>query len=486
MKRDEDFALRAVAVLCVLSLVWFLNAAPVGADEGSTIKELSAAFARVARAAKPGVVFIKVQKAVETGALLAPEFRFNDPFDLFNDEFFERFFRYRLPERRQPKKYYQYGQGSGFIISEDGYILTNNHVVGDADKITVRLEDKREFKAKLIGTDPRSDVAVIKINADDLPALKLGDSDKIEVGDWVIAIGNPFGLVQTVTAGIVSAKGRSAVGIADYEDFIQTDAAINPGNSGGPLLNLDAEVIGINTAIFTRSGGYMGIGFAIPINMAKAIKEQLVKKGKVTRGYLGVVIQDVSEDLAKTFGLEKAEGALVSEVTEDSPASKAGIKRGDVIIEYDGKKVEDVGHLRNMVALTPVGKKVSLVVVRDGKRVTLTVKIGELTEEVASARGEPSGLLDKLGFAVQDLTPELARQFGYRVKQGVIISSVEPGSIAAAAGLREGMLIEEVNRRKVRDTDDFMSALSRSAGKKSLLLLVRDGKYSRFVVLKWD
>jgi len=276
-----------------------------------------------------------------------------------------------------PRKFQQRGQGSGFIISKDGYILINNHVVGDADLIKVKLSDGREFKAKVIGTDPQSDVAVIKIDATNLPVLRLGDSDKLEVGEWVIAIGNPFGLSQTVTVGVVSAKGRSRIGINDYEDFIQTDAAINPGNSGGPLVNIHGEAVGMNTAIFSRSGGYMGIGFAIPINMAKAIKDQLLKKGKVTRGWLGVVIQDIDEELAKSFGLEKTEGVLIAEVSEGSPAEKAGLKQGDIILRLNGKKVDDLGELRNKIALTAPGTKVKLEVLRENKRRTIQVTIGE-------------------------------------------------------------------------------------------------------------
>ncbi len=439
--------------------------------------KLSKAFAEVAKKAGPAVVFVQVEKTVvRRGPALEP-FPFGSPFDFFGEDFFERFFG-----RRFPRKFRQMGAGSGFIISKDGYILTNNHVVADADKVTVKLADGREFKAKIVGTDPASDVAVLKINADNLPVLPLGDSDKIEVGEWVLAIGNPFGLTQTVTVGIISAKGRSGVGITDYEDFIQTDAAINPGNSGGPLVNLRGEAVGMNTAIFTRSGGYMGIGFAIPINMVKIITKQLIETGKVTRGWLGVVIQELNEDLAKSFGLEKPEGALVTEVAENSPAERAGLKPGDVIVEYNGKPVKNVAELRTMVALTPPGTKVKMVVVRQGKKKVLEVVIGTQPQSLALMTGQ-NEFLRKLGLEVQPLTPALAEQFGYGVKEGVIITGVAPGSPAALAGLRPGMLIEEVNHVKVKDMEDLARALAKSKKTGRVLFLVRDREFRRYVAI---
>jgi serine protease Do len=311
-----------VAGLVMFGLVLHLRVqAAEPDDEITALQHLSTGFTRVAKRTLPAVVFIQVEKNVERGR--GPG-EFNNPFDLFNDEFFHRFFGERF--HRQPRQYKQRGLGSGFIVSHDGYILTNHHVVGDAEHIMVKLADGREVKAKLVGTDPKSDVAVIKIKGDDLPVLPLGDSDTLEVGEWVVAIGNPFGLTHTITVGVVSAKGRSGMGIEDYEDFIQTDAAINPGNSGGPLINLQGKVIGINTAIYSRSGGYMGIGFAIPINMVKAIEQQLIASGKVTRGYLGINIQDLSEDLANSFGLKTTKGVLVADVVENSPAAKGGLK----------------------------------------------------------------------------------------------------------------------------------------------------------------
>lgn len=441
------------------------------------------AFAKVVQKARPAVVFIKVEKTIESRGNQGP-FNFMDPFDFFNDPFFERFFGPRYHRPQPKRKFKQRGQGSGFIVDKRGYILTNNHVVGDADLIEVKLFDGREFKAKVVGTDPQSDVAVIKIDADDdLPVLPLGDSDKVKVGEWVIAVGNPFGLSETVTVGVVSAKGRNRIGINDYEDFIQTDAAINPGNSGGPLINIRGEAIGMNTAIFSRSGGYMGIGFAIPINMAKAVMKQLIEKGKVVRGWLGVVIQEIDEDLAKSFGLEKPEGVLVAEVSEDSPAKRGGLKQGDIILQLNGQKVKDAGELRNKIALTPPGTKVRLLVLRDGEKKLLVVKIGEKPGDTTVA-GVRKGILKKLGLSIQDLTPELAEQFGYKEGQGVLVSEVEPGSPAESAGIRAGYLIEEVNRIRVKTVAQCMNALSKS--KHRVLLRLTDGQITRYVVIRLE
>jgi len=439
------------------------------------------AFAKVVQKARPAVVFIQVEKTLSARTIQGP-FNFMDPFEFFNDPFFQRFFGPNFRQRPIPKrKFKERGQGSGFIVDKRGYILTNNHVVGDADRIEVKLYDGREFKAKVIGTDPESDVAVIKIDAKDLPVLPLGNSDNLKVGEWVIAIGNPFGLSESVTVGVVSAKGRNRIGINDYEDFIQTDAAINPGNSGGPLINIHGEAVGMNTAIYSKSGGYMGIGFAIPINMARNVMKQLLKKGKVVRGWLGVVIQQMDEDLAKSFGLKRPEGVLVSEVTKDSPAEKGGLKQGDIILQLNGQKVKDVGELRNKIALTPPGTKVELLIMRDGKKKVLTVKIGEKPEHTGII-GTRTGLLKRLGLSIQDLTPELADQFGYKVGQGVLVAEVEPGSPAAQAGIRPGLLIEEVNRIRVKTVSEFMKALSRS--RKMVLFRLTDGQYTRYVALR--
>jgi serine protease Do len=356
-------------------------------------------------------------------------------------------------------------------------------VVGEADTITVRLADERDFKAKVIGTDPQSDVALIKIEADNLPVLPLGNSDKLEVGEWVIAIGSPFELNQTVTVGVVSAKGRNRIGINDYENFIQTDAAINPGNSGGPLLNIHGEAIGMNTAIFSRSGGYMGIGFAIPINMAKSIQQQLQKQGKVTRGWLGVVIQDMDEDLAKSFGLEKARGALISEVADKSPAAEAGLRQGDVIVEMDGTAVTDVSTLRNKVAMIAPGTKIDLLVIREGAKKTVEITIGEQPAELAKNGSNGDESLQNMGLTLQNLTQELADQLGYSPEQGVLIAEVEAGSPAEQAGLKPGQLIEEVNKQRVHNLKDLRKVLEGVKADAKVLLYVRAGEYSQYIVL---
>lgn len=445
------------------------------------LQRTSRAFAHITKQAKPAVVFIKVERTFKGG----PRFEFNDPFDLFDDEFFERFFRRRFPEQRQPREFKQQGQGSGFIISKDGYVLTNHHVVGDADRITVGLADGREFSGKIVGNDPKSDIAVIKIEGGELPVLPLGNSEELEEGEWVIAIGNPFGLSHTVTVGIVSAKGRSVVGIADYEDFIQTDAAINPGNSGGPLINLKGEVVGINTAIFSRSGGYMGIGFAIPINMAKSISQQLITTGTVVRGYLGITIQELTPELAKSFYVDKQEGILVTEVTKDSPAERAGLQTGDVIVELNGEKIEGLGPFRNRIALTPPDTRIRLQVVRDGRKRELSVTVGRMPEEIMTT-GQRADFMERLGLTVQNLSDELARQFDYEPGSGVLITQVEPGSPAATAGLHPGMLIREANRRRVRNISEFQEAVAKSVDSSVLLLLVQEGQRHRFVTLRLE
>jgi serine protease Do len=348
------------------------------------------------------------------------------------------------------------------------------------------MEGGQELEGKLIGTDPQSDVALIKVSdGRKFSYLSLGDSDKLEVGEWVIAIGSPFGLDSTVTVGVVSAKGRNRMGINEYENFIQTDAAINPGNSGGPLLNIYGEVVGINTAIFSRSGGYMGIGFAIPVNMAKTVKAQLLAKGKVTRSWLGVAIQDMSADLARSFKLKEKSGALVSEVSKDSPAAKAGIKQGDLIVSFDGKPVADVTDLRNRVAMTPPGTMVDLTLIRSGRQEDLTVKVEEQPADMTTQLGTPQQqqLFQKMGMSLQDLTPELARQFGYEMGQGVLIAGVTPGSPASLARIDAGSLIEEVNRQPVHNMKELQQVMQKSGGTEDVLLLIRSGNRSYFVVL---
>lgn len=438
-------------------------------------------FVDIVKKANPAVVHIRVEQSVSSRD-------YGKQFDeMFNNPFFERFFgpQYRQNPQRQ-RQHKQQGQGSGFIISSDGYILTNNHVVDKADKITVFLSDEREFEATLVGSDPQSDVALIHIeDGGNLPTLPLGDSDALEVGEWVIAIGNPFGLSQTVTVGVVSAKGRSSVGINEYENFIQTDAAINPGNSGGPLLNIKGEVVGINSALFSRTGGYMGIGFAIPVNMVKSIQNQLKASGKVTRGWLGVIIQDIDKDLAKSFGLKKAEGILISEVQPGSPAEDSSIQQGDVLLRLNDAVLQDTADLRNKVALLLPGSTAVLDIIRDGKERTIKVKIGEKPDTPNQVAGydTDSDTLKKFGLGFQELTPELAERFGFQEKQGVVVSHVEPGSPASIAGMRPGQLVEEVNKEIVKNMDELNRVVSASSDDKRLLLRVRTGSYSQYVVL---
>ncbi len=457
---------------------------PVLAQEQGleNLRETGQAFRSVAKKVSPAVVFISVEK--EISGQRTPEMA---PFGPFGDEFFRRFFG-QPPGHSQPKapsqKRKSAGQGSGFVISSDGYILTNNHVVEDADTVTVQMENGQEYTAEIIGTDPPSDLAVIKVEKTGLPYLKLGDSSTLEVGDWVLAVGNPFGLSHTLTAGIVSAKGRSGIGLNDYENFIQTDAAINPGNSGGPLVNLNGEVVGINTAIFSRSGGYMGIGFAIPVNMAKLIKNQLIEDGRVTRGRLGVYIQDVNNELAESFDLDAAKGILVSQVMEDSPAEDAGLKQGDIILELNGKDVGKVTEFRNKIALTIPGTKVELTIQRDGKEQTVDVKIGKMETDDQGRPAAP-GKLPKLGLSLQELTPELAEKLGYEDEQGVLVSNVEAGSNAAEAGIKRGDLIVEANRKAIRSPEQLKEMIKEGKGK-HLLLLVRKGDNARYLTLKLD
>lgn len=468
----------AIALLSIVTIVW--TAAPAAADDGiATLRETSKAFTEVAKNAVPAVVSVRVEKTItEQGSTY-----FYSPFD---DEFFERFFGPRYRPRVEPRKRQQVGQGSGFIISEDGYILTNNHVVGEADKIVVTLRDGKEHQAKLVGTDPGSDVALIKIDAEKLPTIELGDSDALEIGEWVIAVGSPFGLQATVTVGVVSAKSRG-VGITQYEDFIQTDAAINPGNSGGPLLNVDGKAVGINTAIFSQSGRYVGIGFAIPVNMAKSILNQLKETGKVTRGYLGIIMhpEKISSDLAEAFGLKSTNGVLITEVVPDSPAEKAGLERRDVIIKMNDQNVEDWQSFRNAIAMLKPGTRIDLTVVRDGKQKKATVEIGAL-DESELAMGGASSRVNKLGVQVQELTEELAQRFGYGRAKGVIVTEVAQDSPADRAGITPGILIMSVNRRDVTTVEEFNKAVEEFGKTGKLVLLVRNERFAQYVVVNLD
>jgi len=445
---------------------------------------LDQGFVAVSKATTPAVVNISTTRVVKgpSGGPMTP---------FFEDPFFRQFFGDEFNRQLEvPRERREQSLGSGVIVDPNGLIVTNNHVVAKADEIKVLLGDKREFSGKVVGTDPKTDVAVVKINAKDLPTIPWGDSDKLQVGEYVLAIGNPFGLNQTVTMGIVSAVGRANVGIAEYEDFIQTDAAINPGNSGGALVNVRGELVGINTAIFSQSGGYMGVGFAVPSDMVKSVMDSLVKSGKVVRGWLGVSIQDVSPELAKQFALPEAKGAVVTDVLENSPAAKAGLQQGDVIVSFDGKPVDNTGILRNHVAQTPIGKKVKLEVIRDKKEKELEVLIAEQPKEIARGQEESSGTPEEevstalSGIEVRDLSPNLIQRYGLsKSDKGVVITQVEQGSAAVDAGLREGDLIVEINRQAVKSVKDYDRLASKVGKQDTVLLLVnRQGRNSYFAI----
>jgi serine protease Do len=443
----------------------FSREANISKESIDILSKTGQAMAEVAASVKPAVVNISSTKTIKTSGIQSP---------FSGDPFFRRFFGDDFGHSGRPREHKQAALGSGVIVDKDGYILTNNHVINDADEIKVKLSDKREFKGKVIGSDPKTDLAVIKIDSNHLPVIKLGDSEKLKVGETVIAIGNPFGLNQTVTSGIVSATGRANVGIADYEDFIQTDAAINPGNSGGALVNVRGELVGINTAIFSTSGGYQGIGFAIPSSMARAVMDNLIKNGKVVRGWLGVSIQPVTPELAKQFEIKDDKGALVGDVVEDSPAEKAGLQRGDVIVKYDGHEVSDPSDLRNSVAGTAPGKKVTLSVIRDGKEQKVDVVVAELPAGRQKLQGEFENLLK--GVMVQDLTPELKKSLDIPKRiDGVVVTDIEAGSSAAGVLIAKDVIIE-VNRKRTQSMKDYEAVASRiKAGQNILLLVYRNG-----------
>ena len=445
------------------------------AQTPSTVAAIPGSFSQLAKEASPSVVNISTVKVIKGRERAPLPFGPNDPFK----EFFDRFFGDQLP-----KDFRQRSLGSGFIIDKEGLILTNNHVVEKTDEIKVTLADKREFRAKIIGRDPKTDLALIRIEADTpLEPLPLGDSEKLDVGDWVVAIGNPFGLGHTVTAGIVSAKFRQ-LGTGSYDNFIQTDASINPGNSGGPLLNTVGEVVGINSAIFTQTGGSVGIGFAIPINMAKDLLPQL-KKGKVVRGWLGVLIQKITPELKDKLDLKDEKGALVADVVSDGPAEKAGLKRGDVIVSFDGEEIEEMNQLPYVVASTPVGKTVTVELIRKGKKMALQVEVGELKEETEPpvvAEAEPN-----LGLTLKEITPELASNYRLSETSGLVVVQVEANSPGAEAGVTPGDIILEVDQESVKSLAQFNKKMgSYTAGDTVLLLINRRGS-TLYITLKiWE
>jgi serine protease Do len=437
--------------------------------------ELSRTFVDVAKQVKPAVVHVEVEQKSRQSSMRMPEgFPQIPGFPPFGDA--------------QPRR--QRGSGSGVIISQDGYILTNNHVAGEADQIKVKLADGRELKARLIGADTETDIAVIKIDAQSLPYARLGDSNKLEQGEWVIALGSPFGLQQTITAGIVSATGRDIPGAGPYVNFIQTDASINPGNSGGPLVNMRGEVIGINTMIFSRSGGSEGIGFAVPSNVVTNVHAQLIKSGKVTRGYLGVLLQDVTPAIARSVGYDGEGGALVGDLASNSsPAAKAGLRSGDVIVEFDGKPVKSRRELTQVVADTPVGKAASVKYVRDGRVQTTTITLAERPGSDDPDRNEMGGQkpsTGKLGISVDTVTPEVARELKLKRASGAVVLSVQPGGPAAEAGLQRGDVIHRVNRAPVATADDLIKALGSLSNQTEVVLQIERGGQLSFITVTLD
>ena len=442
--------------------------------------DLSNAFRNAAEAIRPAVVSVTSEKNLRVGQQFMQPM-FPDQFRRFFGEDFGRFFNTPSPNQKS----IQQGYGSGVIVSRDGYVLTNNHVVADADRVVVKTQDNVEHTAKVVGTDPKTDVAVLKIDASNLAAARLANSEEARVGDWVIAVGGPFGLENTVTAGIISATGRDAVGITDYENFLQTDAAVNPGNSGGPLVNLRGEVVGINTAIASRSGTSAGIGFAIPSNLAKSIMDDLIPDGKIERGFLGAAIQDLTKELAKSFGYDGRDGVLVSDVSRGGPAEKAGLKSGDIVIHFNGRTMNHARKLRNMVAETQPDSTVDVEIFRDGKRQTVPVKIGLLDDKVVLSADQGQSTSTDLGLSVQTLTPELARQLGYTENQkGVVVREVTTGGWAARAGLQPEQIIVSVNDREVTDARGFRDVLAEQDLSAGLRLQVLEGGHRRFVFLK--
>lgn len=473
---NRQITLRALYLIVVLILMIGTQINPTEARSND--------FTKAAKRAMPAVVSIQVIKRSKLPQVSS-----------FEEEFLKHFFGPSFPSPqdrghgrgrgRMPRGGEQQGQGSGFVISEDGYILTNNHVVGGADEILVQTADGRSLKAQLVGTDEKSDVAVIKVEKAELPKLTIGNSSELEIGEWVLAVGNPFGLSATLTVGVVSATGRAGMGITDYEEFIQTDAAINPGNSGGPLLNIEGEVVGINTAIYSRSGGYMGIGFAIPINMALKIKDQLIEFGEVRRGRIGAYIQELGPELATKLGLENVKGVLISDIVPDSPASRGGLKAGDVVIELNKTPVTTAAMFRNRISLTEPNSVVKLKIIRDQSERVIKVKIGALGGDADSPKAiqvQTDRSTDKeYGLEIQEIDDQMRTKLKMRGRAGVLISDVVPGSPADEAGLRAGQVILSINQKDVEGIDSFKSLVAKAKG--SLLLHVKSERGVRFIVL---
>jgi serine protease Do len=474
MKSNKFFKIfftgRAAMVLLffVAGLLAFSGAYPAldAQATAKTIQGVPDSFTGLAEMFSPAVVNIQAEKSFKAKGNANRQFNSPHGFGKGNPyhDFFEKFFG-----DKAPKDFKQRGLGSGFIIDKDGYIVTNNHVVQDADKIKVILKDKRKFDAKVVGRDPNTDLALIKISPDsDLPIIELGDSDAIKVGEWVVAIGNPFGLEHTVTAGIISAKGR-VIGSGPYDDFLQTDASINPGNSGGPLIDMEGKVVGINTAIIA---GGQGIGFAIPVNLAKGIIMQLKTKGEVTRGWLGVGIQDLTDELKEYHGIKDGGGVLITQTFPDNPAEKAGIKAKDIILEVNGRKVKKSRDLSRMIAESPVGTTAKLLVLQNGKEKIIDVKLAKRDDKkLASSRGGVDKKYE-FGIHVADLTPEMAKRLNTSEKEGVVVMNVEPDSKGQKAGILPGDLIKEVNHKVIDSMDSFEKEIHKVKTGDSLSLYI--------------
>ena len=465
MTKRED-SRRRVFLLSLMTLILVFPAWSLNAAQRTTAKDWRSGFVEVAKKVKPSVVAIRSERTVTVGPGVGEDFFKGTPFE----DFFKQ-------HGGPPAKRKQMGEGSGVIVDAKGYILTNYHVVAGAEKISIHLFDGRELKGTVRGTDSKTDLAVVHVEAADLPGATLGDSDKLQVGEWAIAVGSPFGLEETVTVGVISAKGRSGLGTGTYEDFIQTDASINPGNSGGPLVNIDGEVIGINAMIIQPG---QGIGFAIPINLAKTIMVELIKTGKVIRPWVGIGLQDITSDLMKFFNLKEKGGALISQVYSASPAEKAGLKAGDAVIEIDGVKVTNSQDVVREVLKKQVGQKVNFVIFREGKRTEVSLTTAQMPEKIGE-RGPVKPAREWFGLRVSNVTPDIAKQLGLTKTEGVVILGVEPNSVAQRAGLKAGDIISEINRQKVVNENDYRSVMERTKPDQDVLFLI-DREGSTFFV----
>jgi serine protease Do len=458
-------------IFLLVLLLFLIQHNSISFDKGiETLKQSGQAFNAVADKAIPAVVHISTEKKL---ARKNNRISNNNIFE--EDDFYQYFFQ--KPKRKSGKK----GLGSGVIVSEDGYILTNYHVIKGMDAISVTLSDNKTFEAKVIGQDPQTDIALIKINANNLPVIKMGDSEKIKVGEWAIAVGSPFGLAGTFTVGVVSAKGRSDANIADYSDLIQTDAAINPGNSGGALLNIDGELIGINTAIITKSGGYMGIGFAVPANLAKRVMDDLKQNGRVIHGWLGIYMQKITKELKKQFNLLDNQGILVSDVIKNGPAEKGGLVRGDIITAFNGKEIHKNQDLVTRIKETRIGDEISLDILRNKQKKKIKLKVGVLPKEdwqISTKKQE-----DKLGLIVRNINTELMHKYRLDDSQGVVIINVRNGSPAKRGGLAVGDIIEEINYRKIKFLGDYYTAIKSTSKNNQSLLVIKRNNYTHYVTL---